>query len=174
MGPDRIVELLTKAIDAWTKGDLRRRAKVLPARDPFDVLEMLLVSPEKALITVLWNGDQPEEIGQDADTGDVGPARNAIEVTVGCGLGLDAAKDWRLVLGKGGRESVIGRVADVRALVLALHFPADDETTLQRFSYRGCEPVVTPDGVPLAAYKLRFEIVATVDVSDDVEVTVEE
>ena len=174
MGPDRIVELLTKAIEAWTKGDTLRRAKVLPARDPFDVLELLLVSLEKALIVVLWNGDQPEDIGQDADTGDVGPARNSIEVTVGCGLGLDASRDWRLILGKGDRKSVIGRVADVRAFVLSIHFPEADQTTLQRFAYRGCEPVVTPDGVPLAAYKLRFEIVSTVDVGADVEIEVEE
>jgi len=172
MSPDLIIEKARAALASWAPA---KGARISLARDPFDVLELLTVGPREALIVLAWGGDEPYDLGlgetdAGSDDDNVSPvATQIIEVTVGQGLGLDAIKDWGLIAGKGSRPSVLKRVANVRGFMLSLLFP-DDETTMRRFSYRGCDPWSTPDGIPLAAFKLRFGLVAVVDQGETVEI----
>lgn len=160
----RIDEIVKKLHDALATWGTAEKLRVSVARDPFDVLEVLTVGPEDALIIVQWDGDDPEdpEFGEDEAT--AGPARQNLNVIVGAGLGLSAQKDWRLIAGRGSRKSVLRRVDEARAFVLSLRFP-DDETSLRRLQYRGTEPMSTPDGIPLAAYRMRFSLLAAITVT---------
>lgn len=163
---DQIVKTLHDELEDWARS---RQMRVSMARDPFDVLEVLAIGPRDAVIIVADAGDEPvdPDLGDvDREDGVVGPVNQLLEVTVGQGLGLDVVKDWRLIAGRGNRKSVLRHVNEVRAFVLSLVYPDNDETT-RRLSYRGREPVVTPEGVPLAAYKLRFGLIASVDVDAD-------
>jgi hypothetical protein len=173
MTPEAIITKVRDALNTWG-GD--KGARVSLARDPFDVLELLTVGPMEALICLSWGGDELFDLGlgeTDAGTDDdnVSPAATQIlEVTVGQGLGLNVVKDWRLIAGKGNRPGVLARVNAVRAHILSLLLP-NDETTLRRFSYRGCDPWSTPDGVPLAAFKLKFGLVAAVEQGETTALT---
>jgi len=159
----RIDEIVKKVADALTTWGATRSVRVSAARDPFDVLEVLTVGPEAALLIVQWDGDEPEDPELSEDDAMTGPARHNINLVVGQGLGLDVKRDWRLIAGRGTRKSVLQRVDETRAFALSLLFPAD-ETSLRRLRYRGCEPMVTPEGIPLAAYRLKFSLVAMVNV----------
>ena len=68
---------------------------------------------------------------------------------------------------KGDRRNLLGRVDALRAYALSLVFPGTDGETLKRLRYGGCDPMSTPDGLPLAAYKLRFGLVTTVEKGED-------
>ena len=132
--------------------------KVKLARDPFDVLEALTVGPEGALAVVAWGGDRVAE----GDFG--GPAEHTIEIVLGTGLGLEMNRDWRLIAGKGNRRSTLDLIDELKKAALTLTFPG--ETTSGGLTYQGAEPYSSPEGIPLAAYKLRFALVAGVDVDD--------
>lgn len=159
----RIDEIAKKLCDALTTWGTAKKLRVSVARDPFDVLHVLTVGPEDALLIVQWDGDDPEDPDLSEDDAMTGPTRQNINVIVGQGLGLDVKRDWRLIAGRGTRPSVLQRVDETRSFVLSLVFPAD-ESSLRRLRYRGCEPMTAPDGIPLAAYRLKFSLVAMVNV----------
>jgi len=159
----RIDEIVKKLADALATWGGSRSIRVSVARDPFDVLEVLTIGPEAALLIVQWDGDETEDPELSEDDATTGPARNNNNIIVGQGLGLDLKRDWRLIAGRGTRKSVLQRLDETRAFALSILYPAD-ETSLRRLRYRGCEPMVTPDGIPLAAYRLKFSLVAMVNV----------
>jgi hypothetical protein len=170
---DQLVKLPYQAMKTWAEA---RKGRATVARDPLDVLILLTQGPAGFLVIFLWDGDSASEIGADeTDVDQSGavevhpPATNRIEVIIGRNLGLDVRKDWALIAERDGRAPLLKLVNEARAKMLALVYP-DDATSLRRFVYRGCDSVSLPDGFPLAAYKLRFELVATVDVEDEEEV----
>lgn len=173
MDDEKILQGIKAELDAFAK-PLGGRVSV--ARDPFDVLELLTVGPAGFLLILHDAGDDRVDLGLDETMGlddednVQEPVRMDIEVSVGYGLGLDAARDWRLIAGKGNRPGLPGRCRALRAMLLGLKFK-DDEESLRRLRYEGRKAVVTPDGVPLAAYRMRFSLQVSVLAGDDVEVT---
>jgi hypothetical protein len=69
-------------------------------------------------------------------------------------LGLTAKPDLALIQPIGNRPPLYQSLDDLRTLILNLQFGS--EQTGQYLEYRSIEPVITPDGVPLAAYRLSF------------------
>ncbi len=143
------------------------------AGDPFDVLEMFFGPVGGLRIAVHFSGS--DVAGEDvSEIEHMYPeALEQIEIIVGTPIGPEAARDWRLVVGRGGRPGLIEHVQAVRALALAWVFP-DDAESLRRLEYQGCEPVTTPDGLNLAAYRLRFSLHVVVPFGDDVALSLEE
>jgi hypothetical protein len=174
MTPAAILAPVYAALNTWAKS-LGGRATV--ARDPLDVLIILTQGPAGFLVVLHWAGDQSVDVGADRDDpDDVGvdeilltpPARSRVEIVVGQNLGLDVRRDYALIAAAENRVPLLERISVVRGRVLAMRFKDDDES-LRRFTYSGCDPVTLPDGFPLAAYRLAFEFVSSVDVNATTE-----
>lgn len=123
------------------------------AADPYNFLELLGEAPSGWRLVLHWAGDE----NQSADT----PAaflRNEFHVGITCNLGL-TAKPGEAVMKKrpGNAPSLLKLVQLTRARVRSLVFGAN---TTGQPSYLGCDPVVLPDGTPLAAYRLRFSLIS--------------
>ena len=166
-----LVQYVHSGFEAWAAAN---KARLFVARDPFDVLEQLFAGPRGLLLCVAYAGGRVEDtaLGEDdADGTRIYPtARERIEITVGHGLNLDAARDWRLMLGTTARTGLLEHVNAIRALALSFVFP-DQGDSIQRLSYEGIEPLTTPEGFPLAAFRLSFNLLAAVDVDEDTELT---
>lgn len=170
MTPDRIASLVKAGLTPYA---VPKKGSVVVARDPFDVLELLLAGPRGMALVVHYAGGE-------AAGGDFGEAESVneetdelIEVVVGTAMGPEATNELRLLKDSGSRPGLLQRVAEVRAKVLAFVFP-DEETTLRRFKYRGCESVTTPEGYALAAYRLRFALRCVIEIEADEEIVLEE
>jgi hypothetical protein len=147
----RIDEILSKLNGAVTTWAAANKATVSIARDPFHVLEILAESPAGFRVILHWAGDKnPSEILQMAI------ARNDIEVIFSYNLGLTGKPDLALITGSTARPALLALLDDLRALILSIQYP--DEETLVYCVYAGTEPFITPDGIPLAAYRMRFQL----------------
>jgi hypothetical protein len=125
------------------------------ARDPFDVLEILAQGPQGFRVILHWAGEQ--EVGGQPQLPIV---QHRIEAILSYNLGLTATPDLAL-LSKGpanDRPALLDLVEELRRRIASYNFP-DGETDVF-MAYVGCDPFVTPDGVPLAAYKLTFTLTA--------------
>lgn len=129
------------------------------ARDPYDVLELLTIGPAGMRLVLHWAGD--DALGEQTEA----PlATQALEVVLGYNLGLSAQQDSALIQPGAGRPALLQLVSDLRQAVLALEFPT--EVTMSYLAYAGCKPVVTPEGIPLAAYRMAFTLDASIPVAD--------
>jgi hypothetical protein len=125
------------------------------ARDPFDVIELLGANPPGFNILLLWEGDEDF-----LDQPLAGIVRHNISVVVSSNRGLRMWKGENLHRPGPGQPALLDRVDQVRQRIRALRL--EDEVTDQIFLYKGCEPESTPDGLPLDAYRLRFQIHAAI------------
>ena len=139
---------LKDGIEAWAKAN---NAIVSIALDPFNVLEILAEGPEGGRVILHWAGDQnPSELLQMAI------ARNEIEVVLSYNLGLSLRPDLALIESTPTRPSLLKQLSDLRGILLSLAYP--DGETLVYLVYKGTASFITPEGFPLAAYRLRFEL----------------
>jgi hypothetical protein len=148
--PDQICRYVKTAIAAVASSN---KGKIEIAKDPWHVLELLAESPSGFRIIIHWAGDQ-----QLGDMDDAPLVTSRLEVILSCNLGLTANAESALVEGSAltNRPSLLDLVSRVRQRILQKLWPA--ERTGGNIRYVGCEPVGTPDGVPLAAYRLSFEL----------------
>ncbi len=149
IAPSSILSQLAEDLAKWARD---RKGEVSVAQDPFRVLEVLWERPVGFRVIVHWAGDRPIEGGPDA----VPISTNRIEVYLSYNLGLTAKLDVALMTGEPDRPSMLAMTEACRARLLSYTFP--QATTGAILRYAGCEPVTTPDGYPLAAYKLSFEL----------------
>ena len=150
---DAMMTALYDDLLPWVEG---KKGRLSVAKDPWNVLEILVNGPQGFQVILHWGGD--------SDVGELPGepmAENIIEVIVGYSLGLQAKPDVALIKNQATRSSLLKHVNDVRARVLAYVFPAEE--TGESLQYAGCEPLVTPDGIPLAAYKFRAKLTARVE-----------
>jgi hypothetical protein len=129
-----------------------QKATVSIAKDPWNVLEILADSPRGLRFIVHWGGE--EALG-DEPAAPLSTQR--IEVIVAFSLGLKAGVDAALVDSQDERPSLLAIVSRVRGHVLAMSFGQEDASE-GLLRYGGAEPFETPEGVPLAAYRLKFEL----------------
>jgi hypothetical protein len=134
------------------------------AKDPWHVIEILMTSPRGLRLVTHWAGEEP--LG---DEPEAPLSTQRVEVIVGYALGLKSSADAALVENTDERPSLLRIVAEVRGRVLSMAFGAGDASE-GLFRYRGAEPVETPEGVPLAAYRLKFELDTTMPEIRPVEV----
>jgi hypothetical protein len=145
--PDDLMKRIAADLRKWRPAGVTPEVQV--AKDPWHVLEILTDSPLGLRLVLHWAGE--DALGDE----DAAPlATQKIEVIVGYSLGLKATPEGTLIDGTSARPSLLKFVSDVRQRVLELEFEPGASSGLVR--YGGCEPFETPEGVPLAAYRLRF------------------
>lgn len=144
--PEQLLQHLVDDLQPFVR---ERRGLLSVAADPYNFLELLGEAPSGWRCVVHWAGDENQ-------SPDIPAAflRNEFHVGISCNLGL-TAKPGEAAMKKrpGGAPSLVQLVQLTRTRIRELVFP--DGTTGQA-AYQGCEPVVLPDGTPLAAYRLRF------------------
>jgi hypothetical protein len=122
------------------------------ARDPAEPYELIAgMGPNDFRVVVNWAGDK--EFGgnrlQHLD-------KHTIEVWIGRGRGLAADPNRSLVYADGEKKALLDVVESCKQRVLGLKFPR--EVTKQYTVYVGTDPVTTPDGISMAAYKLSVTL----------------
>jgi len=165
---DEIGEKLRGALEDWARP---LKGNVSVARDPIDVLSLLVTGPRGFILVLHYaGGTLRSDIAADESSGTDAETVNAVgderfEIAIGQAMGLSAGKDMNIFAAIADRPALMRRVNDLRARVTALLFP-DDGSTLRRFRWTGTDPLMLPDGTPLAAYKLTFVITAVSDVEN--------
>lgn len=158
MLPEDIILPLQDRLTAFSEG----WGHVSLAADPFNVFEQLTTGPNGTLIVLHWAGD--------ANAGSTRRSpfvRNTIEVYVGRNKGLSLDQNETLY-----REDLYDQakplsrqVAEIREHLRAYSYDADarHQPTGQEaaLSYSGCDPVILPSGLPMAAYKLTFNFISS-------------
>lgn len=147
--PDTLLLELHAALVPWLAA---RKGVVSIAADPYNFLELLADGPSGCRVVLHWGGETNP--ADDARTGCF-PA-NRIEVGITGNLGLEARPEMALIAGNAVRPAFLETVAAVREVVRSHLFREDISTKFPL--YKGCEPVVLPEGMPLRAYRLNFEI----------------
>lgn len=146
---EQIIEAIKNDLDAYAD-EQEQKVRVSVAGDPLNVLESLITGPAGYMVVLHWAGDQMTGRHQDPKSA------NQIEVVVGYNLGLRMPLEEAIWKTTEKRPSLLKLVGDVRSWLLTLQFPEDE--TDQFFTYQGTETVVTPSGIPLAAYRIRVSI----------------
>lgn len=148
--PDQILRYAKAAVNAVVTSN---KGKVYIAKDPWNVLELLAESPSGFRCILHWAGDKL--LGEQED---LPLMTSRLEVILSCNLGLTAAAETALVEESAitARPSLLNLVNKVRERMLQKLWPAD--YTEEQIRYVGTDPVGTPEGVPLAAYRLVFEL----------------
>lgn len=126
------------------------------ASDAFNVIEILGERPAGFRVILLWEGDQ-DATGQPL----AGIVRHTIAVIISANRGLRVWNGENLHRDTAAGPSLLTRLAEIRTLILRFRFPPgfSDETLL----YIGTEPETTPEGLPLDAYRMRFQLHASID-----------
>jgi hypothetical protein len=147
--PAQILALYQADLKVWARDN---KATLSIARDPYHVLELLAETPAGLRLILHWNGDAP--VGDQEEA--IG-SNNNIEVVLSYNMGLMAQPDAALVTAQPNRPALLKLVSDVRERVLSLGVTDAETGAGLSARYAGCETVATPEGIPLAAYKLKFE-----------------
>jgi hypothetical protein len=156
MTPAQLLQLLRAALATWLQG---RGGNLSIASDAWHALELLVNAGTGPRIVLRWDGDS-----QDADQ-DAGIVKHRLSVIVSAARGLAATPGQQLVDGTTSRPPLYAVVSAVRAVVRAIEYPAG--LTSGALRYAGCQAATTPEGVPLDAYELHFEIDASLPLSQD-------
>jgi hypothetical protein len=144
---DQVVSQLKGAIDQYAAGISGRTTIAL---DNFNVFELLKANAQGYLVILHWAGD--ENI---SDTPELTVLlRHHLEVVISFALGLTNTPGAALIQQVGARPPLFQLVDNLRGLILGLSFAA--EVTAGQLEYRGTQPVVSPEGLPMAAYQLNF------------------
>jgi hypothetical protein len=151
--PNDIVLALRDAIDPHV-----RAAKGITsiASDAFHVLELLGESPAGFRVVILWEGDA-DATGQPL----AGIVEHTLAIVISHNRGLRVWNGENLHRDTSAGPSLLTRLTEIRTLLLRYRFPEDitDCTLL----YLGSQPEVTPEGLPLDAYRMRFRLHASID-----------
>lgn len=162
MTPDQMLKPLLAALHAWADA----WAQIEIAKDPNNALELIaqgMEGPHGYNIVLLWNGDDP------TDDNDLVPiVDNTIEIFVGRNEGLSLDPNDTLVRDVGDEKATYQVTSDVREFVRGFDYgdypEVPQELTEKRLGYRGGSPVALPEGVPLAAYSLRFRLTTSLPI----------
>jgi len=150
---DEMLALFRARLETWTRNN---RALLSIAKDPWNALEMLAEAPAGLRVILNWSGDAA---AGNLDGGEFGSVNN-VEVIVSYNLGLTAKPDAALLSAQPNRPALLRCVSEIRECILSLGVEDEASDELVSPGYVGCEPVITPEGIPLAAFRLRFTFVA--------------
>lgn len=145
----QIIRTYFENVSQWA---LQHGGTAFLARDPAEPYELIAgMGPNDFRVVVNWAGDK--EFGgnvlQHLD-------RHTIEVWIGRSRGLAADPNRSLVYADGQQKALLDLVEACKQRVLELKFPK--EVTRKYTVYVGTDPVTTPDGISMAAYKLSFTL----------------
>lgn len=116
-----------------------------------ETLDLLAAKPGGFLCIMEWLGEENPD-----DLGFVGVMSQEIGIYVSINPGLPAQRGKALWASPGGK-TLLEHINRIRDRVREIRLP-DNEDTDREFNYRECRQVVTPEGIPLRAYRLLFRI----------------
>jgi len=158
MSPEKLLAALQAYLDTFVEG----WGSVSLAGDPYNVYEQLTQGPNSTLIILHWAGDEP------AGSTRASPfAKNEIEVYVGRNRGLSLDPNENLVHTDiiDGQKPLFQEVAEIREHLRAFQLndmpDVADIAHEPRLSYGGTGPVILPNGIPMAALRIRFNVNAS-------------
>jgi hypothetical protein len=152
MDPYTITQLVRIYADDIAKWTQENGGTPFLARDAAEPYERIAgMGPNDFRVVVMWAGDKGfgGNIKQHLD-------RHTIEIWIGRGRGLAADPNRDNVLPNGQRKALLDLVEEAKQRVLELRFPR--EITREHSEYIGTDPVTTPDGIPMAAYKITVAL----------------
>ena len=144
-----IVKAYAEDIGAWAK---ERGGKAFFARDPAEPYELIAgMGPNDFRVVVMWAGDKEfgGNILQHLD-------KHTIEIWIGRSRGLAADPNGQIVYPAGDKPALLDLVESAKQRVLEMLFPR--ESTREHSQYAGTDPVTTPSGIPMAAYKITVTL----------------
>lgn len=147
--PDQLLKTLFDDLTLWGQSN---KALVSIAQDPYHFLELLAEKPTGVRVVVHWDGDS--NLTEHPLGGAICSERFKIGLTGN--LGLTAKPSEALVKDSSTRVALLHLLSDLRDRVRGLVFPAD--ATEQYVLYKGAQPLVMPDGIPLSGWELNFEL----------------
>jgi hypothetical protein len=145
----QIVKIYAEDVASWAR---ERGGKPFLARDPAEPYELIAgMGPNDFRVVVSWAGDKGfgGNIKQHLD-------KHTIEIWIGRSRGLAADPNGQLVYPAGDKPALLDLVESAKQRVLELLFP--EEITRRHSEYIGAEPVTTPNGIPMAAYKITVTL----------------
>lgn len=147
-------QLLQNLHDDLTPFVRQQKGQLSVAGDPYHFLELMGEAPVGWRCVVHWAGDENQ-----SQEGPAAFLRNEFHVGLTCNLGLTPKPGEAVMKTRPNHgPSLLELVQLTRARVRSFSF--GDGTTGQP-TYLGCDPVVLPDGMPLAAYRLRFSLISS-------------
>jgi hypothetical protein len=149
---DTVVKALADYLREWATPP-QRIGSVSVAKDPFHVLEILAQAPQSMRLIVGYEGC--DDVGGPDDAPVV---THQVTVTLGYSLGLTAQPEKALIEDAVNRPSLLGVISEIHVHLTDFLTDAGGEDRGVRL--RNIRPVVTPEGVPLAAYKMTYDFVA--------------
>ncbi len=118
-----------------------------------ETLDALSVTPQGFLVILEWLG---EETTAEINQAYIGVMRQEIGIYVAHQPGLPLKQGEGLWLTPGGK-TLLERCNAIRDRIREIRLPDLQETT-REFDYRGARQVLTPDGLPLRAFRLEFHL----------------
>jgi len=155
--PEKILAELRDELTPWVRTG---KGELSIALDPYNFLELLSQTPAGWRVVLHWNGEKNES--QNPQAGDFCSQRLQLGITAN--LGLTAKPSESLVKPTPSRKALLRLVGEVRDRVRGYTWP--DETTGRHALYKGCDPIVLPEGLPLAGYTLDFELLIALPPAD--------
>lgn len=150
--PDRLLALLIEDLTPWMA---EWKGQLTVASDPWNFLELLSEKPTGWRGVLHWEGD--DNLMEHPANGCFVANRFSFGVT--CQKGLTLRPEERLYKkAADGTPALLRLVALARARIRSFAWPAD--VSERACLYKGCDPLILPDGTPLMGYRLRFTLTA--------------
>ena len=157
---DAILLALEVHVKTWCEAN---RGKVSIASDPFNVLEILELSPSGVRVVLFWGGDAPA-----GDQTEGGVSTNELHAVITHNRGLAKWQGRNVVETSGKREPLFKLLSSLKAHIK--RFVMTGEHVADKIAYAGSKPYATPGGLPLDAYDMTFLL----DAADAAEESSEE
>lgn len=152
--PAELVKAVRNWIKAWPAPP-QKLSSVDLAKDPLHPLEILSTSPRGLRVIVSYSGGPTNGAEENPNAAIV---THGLTIWIGYSLGLTADINKKIADGNTDRPALLEIISLVDQRVRALIMP--DEVSSRYFRLAGIDDVVLPDGIPLAAQKLRYAIEA--------------
>lgn len=149
---DKLTAAFVRVLTEWA-AQQPGRMSVHRATDPWNAIELLCQGPTDYRIVVEYAGDEPQGEGPFSL---ISEHRWDVYLSVPLGLHVDPAHV--LTNGSPSRPALQRMLDELKAFCLALRWPADSTETLMQ--YGGSEGATLPDGLPMAAYRMRMRLTA--------------
>lgn len=146
--PADLLNTLRQHLAPWVA---EHKGRLSLAKDPYHVIEILSEAPAGFRVILHWTGD--EQLG---DLPQQPLCTHQVDVILSFNLGLTAEPSAALVEARNNRPPLYGLLNDLRRRVLGCNYAPD--ISAEYLMYRGTEPVVMPEGLPLAAYRIQFSL----------------
>jgi hypothetical protein len=145
----QIVKVYADDIAAWARSV---GGTCVFARDPLEPWELIAgMGPNEFRVVVNWAGDSEfgGNVMQHLD-------RHTIEIWLARTRGLERERDKQILQASGTTPALLDLVEAAKQRVLELKFAGT--ITRKYTAYKGTVPVTTPEGIPMAAYKISVTL----------------